>query len=271
MKRLYVLLLVVVFNVLDARKNRRIKSNSHTIHNSQLCFNNVPRNFGTTHFIVGYHGNSGSKKEHKKHRSVVHKKQNSVTVDALIDSDRMSQSFFTTEHDLSPILLEVMGRAKKCLYIAAFSLTDKRMVNCIIDAHNNGVEVCIITDANNMKQIHSKIQLLVSNNVPVWYYDHTLNPRCKKNGLAQPCMHHKIIIVDDEIVVTGSANFTRSGQNSNIENINILRDSITIEEYLAEFTRLKQFCIRCLSQQQGIEKMLNYHDIRRGFITTIPS
>jgi phosphatidylserine/phosphatidylglycerophosphate/cardiolipin synthase-like enzyme len=247
MKKLYILLLFVIFNASEARVFRHEKNNVYKAKNTQICFNDVPSTFGTTHFIMGYHENHKNnvpKKENKKLTS--RKKQNSVC--ELIDCNRVSQPFFTTKHNLSPILLEVMGNAKKCLYIAAFSLTDPRIVDCIIDAYNKGIDVWVLTDANNMKQSHSKIDFLVSKNVPVWYY------KPKKNGLFDPCMHHKFMIVDNEMVITGSANLTKAGQRINAENINILRDQATIKDYLEERERLKPSSVKCLSQQNDTKK-----------------
>jgi len=218
----------------------------NSLKNRSTHFNNAPRTFGTTHFIVGYQEPSVSRKKYKKDKSTArHNKQN---CDALfIDRDSMSQSFFSTAHDdLFDIFLEALSEVKKELYVAAFALTDKRIVDFIIDAYKKGVVVCIIVDANNMNQRHSKVQFLVKDNVPVWYYKPSLNPKYKKNGFSEPCMHHKIMIGDD-FVITGSANFTKAGQKHNIENINILRDRQTIEEYRTEFERLKKFCVQCTS------------------------
>lgn len=212
------------------------------IGNSQVCLNNTPPTFGTTHFIVGYDEKASPKKEKKRH--VAHKKQQFCDNVSCLDKNRMTQSFFTTIHDLSPILLELMSDAKGCLYIAAFSLTDMRIVDHLKNAHKNGVKVCVITDASNMKQVHNKVQILVNADIPVWYYKPSLNPQYKKGGLSEPFMHHKLIVADD-FVVTGSANFTKAGQKTNIENITVLRDRQTVDEYHAEFERLKKYCVRC--------------------------
>jgi phosphatidylserine/phosphatidylglycerophosphate/cardiolipin synthase-like enzyme len=208
--------------------------------NPKLFFNNAPPTFGRTHFIVGY--------EHKSHpkiqkKYVVHKKQQFSDSASGLDKKRVTQSFFTTIHDLSPILLEIMADAKECLYIAAFNLTDMRIVDYLKHAYENGIDVCVITDASNMKHAHSKMQILINDNIPVWYYKPSLNPQYKK-GLSEPCMHHKLIVGDD-FVVTGSANFTKAGQKTNIENITIVRDKQTVDEYHAEFERLKKYCVRC--------------------------
>jgi len=205
---------------------------------------NTPRTFGTTHFIVGYDEKHIAKKESKENQ-FISKKSTRVTHNNFIDEDRITQSFFTTKHDLCPILLEVLEGAKKSVCIAAFSLTDKRIVDCLVKAKKEGIEVCVITDVNNMKQVHSKINSLIEQGVAVWHYSPVLNPDYKKNSFADPCMHHKFIIIDDIRVVTGSANFTKSGQKTNIENILVLNDEKTVKEYLKEIKRLKQFCIQC--------------------------
>lgn len=247
MKRLSYVLMCLIFNV-SGMLHVASSVQKSILKNRQLCFNDTPRNFGTTHFIIGYNGNNNSKKRAQKKHSVFQKKQG-VLLDSvsLIDKNRISQSFFTTVHDLSPLLLEIMSEAKKCLYIAAFTLTDFRIVNHVLNAHKNGVDVCVITDASSMKNMHSKIHMLVDGNVEVWCYKPSLNPTYKRNGLSEPFMHHKIIIGDD-FVLTGSANFTKAGQKTNIENVNILRDKQTVGEHHAEFERLKKFCVKCTSQ-----------------------
>ncbi len=223
--------------------------------NVQLCLN-TSSNFGTTHFIVGYKDNQFIDKSQdtidtshtivntkRTSKELSRKKQNNGA--ELIDSNRTTQSFFTTIHDISDILLQIISQAQKSLYIATFNLTDQRIANLIVEKHKNGVDVCIIVDAGNMKQMHSKIQYLINNNICVLSYDPSLNPLYKKNGLSEPLMHHKCIIVDDEIVITGSANLTKAAQKNNVENINILRDKEAVKEHCQERQRLKKYCTEC--------------------------
>jgi len=250
MRRLQYALLCIVLNMSVV-----LHLGSSTLRNrpesTPLCFSDTPRNFGTTHFIVGY----DSKKvirEQTRSKDPIFRKQQSVLLDGttLIDKNRISQSFFTTTHDLSPVLLELLSESDRRLYIAAFTLTDSRIVKHVIAAHNNGVDVCIIVDQSNMRQPYSKVQTLIDGNIPVWCYTPRLNPNYKKNGHYEPFMHHKIIIGDD-FVVTGSANFTKAGQKNNIENITILRERQAVDEYHAEFERLKKFCTQCAPQAKA--------------------
>jgi len=220
--------------------------------NTQLCLN-TPRDFGTTHFIIGYKEKSNSpviepiiEKKEKKRRQSQHTAQKKQKVTRgganLIDKNRMTQSFFSSVHDISDILLHIMAEAQRSLYIEVFSLTDQRIANLIIAKHKEKVEVCVIVDAENMKYKHSKVQCLVENNVPVWRYNPAHDPRCQKNGLCEPCMHHKCTIVDGKVVVTGSANLTNAAHKYNIENINVLREKQTVNEHGEEFGRLKLYC-----------------------------
>jgi phosphatidylserine/phosphatidylglycerophosphate/cardiolipin synthase-like enzyme len=51
-------------------------------------------------------------------------------------------------------------------------------------------------------------------------------------------MHHKVIVIDEAIVITGSYNFSSSAEKHNDENVLILYDVAISAEYLLEFNRI---------------------------------
>jgi phosphatidylserine/phosphatidylglycerophosphate/cardiolipin synthase-like enzyme len=51
-------------------------------------------------------------------------------------------------------------------------------------------------------------------------------------------MHHKVILIDRAIVVTGSYNFSRSAEEQNDENLLILHAPQVAAEYLIEFDQI---------------------------------
>jgi phosphatidylserine/phosphatidylglycerophosphate/cardiolipin synthase-like enzyme len=51
-------------------------------------------------------------------------------------------------------------------------------------------------------------------------------------------IHHKVMIIDRKIVITGSYNFTASAENTNDENLLIIYSPQIAELYLAEFARV---------------------------------
>jgi phosphatidylserine/phosphatidylglycerophosphate/cardiolipin synthase-like enzyme len=51
-------------------------------------------------------------------------------------------------------------------------------------------------------------------------------------------MHHKVFIIDEKIVITGSYNFSLSAEKKNDENMVIFFDPQIAAQYLAEFQRV---------------------------------
>lgn len=241
-------ILMVCFSLPLVSMQRAMQSSTRAVRpKSMQLFTNAPRSFGTTHFIVG---------QKNPPQSLINSANSAPTkVNALpfiingssthlIDETRSTQAFFTTVHDIRSIILKLLKDAKKSITIAAFSLTDKDIANALIAAQKRGVEVSVIMDPGKMKERYSKSQTLINNGISVWCYDCGLRPNYKKKDWLEPLMHHKCMVIDD-VVITGSANATKAAQADNIENINILRDSQTVEEHRQEFTRLKKFCVEC--------------------------
>jgi phosphatidylserine/phosphatidylglycerophosphate/cardiolipin synthase-like enzyme len=52
-------------------------------------------------------------------------------------------------------------------------------------------------------------------------------------------MHHKTMIIDDDVLITGSYNFTKSAEQSNDENLLIIRSPQLATQYLAEYDRIR--------------------------------
>jgi len=53
-------------------------------------------------------------------------------------------------------------------------------------------------------------------------------------------MHHKFLIIDDIKVITGSFNWTRQANKSNMENIMIVENQNIAKQYISEFDRIWQ-------------------------------
>ncbi len=51
-------------------------------------------------------------------------------------------------------------------------------------------------------------------------------------------MHHKVIIIDDETVITGSFNFTEMADHENDENVIVIHDQNVASLFLQEFERI---------------------------------
>jgi phosphatidylserine/phosphatidylglycerophosphate/cardiolipin synthase-like enzyme len=51
-------------------------------------------------------------------------------------------------------------------------------------------------------------------------------------------MHHKFMIVDGELVVTGSYNWSTAAEDRNDENFVVIRDKAVVDRFTQEFNRL---------------------------------
>jgi phosphatidylserine/phosphatidylglycerophosphate/cardiolipin synthase-like enzyme len=51
-------------------------------------------------------------------------------------------------------------------------------------------------------------------------------------------MHHKVIIIDNSTVITGSYNFTASAEANNDENVVIIINPVLAGKYMEEFQRV---------------------------------
>ena len=107
---------------------------------------------------------------------------------------------------ISDKIIPLINRAKNYIYIPIFVITHEELSQAILNAHKRGVDVKLIVDATNSKISRSKVNYLRNSNIPV-----------KVENYAGK-MHTKTIIIDDEYLITGSMNLSKSGENKNDEN-----------------------------------------------------
>ena len=105
------------------------------------------------------------------------------------------------------LALESIKVAKEQICLHAYSFTSKPITSALIAAHERGVKVAVMADRRESKQRYCRLRELADAGIPV-YID-------KVAGLA----HNKVIIVDDQWVVTGSFNWSAAAEERNAENI----------------------------------------------------
>lgn len=89
--------------------------------------------------------------------------------------------------------------ARKSIRIALFTFTHPTLVDELIDAHKRGVKVSVVVDMHSGLGASAKaIEKLKKANIPVLL----------SQGVQ--LLHHKFIYIDDSLLLTGSANWTKS-------------------------------------------------------------
>ena len=146
-----------------------------------------------------------------------------------------NQVFFSPGEDCVNHIIDLINEAYTQLDICVFTISDDRISRAIVEAMKNGVEIRIISDNFKVEDTGSDIEDLSRVGIPV------------KLDTTDNHMHHKFMIVDNKIVLTGSYNWTRSAALYNQENILSMDDEEVVSKFSNEFEKLWLNCEEFIS------------------------
>lgn len=129
----------------------------------------------------------------------------------LLDNSEI-EIYFSPKDKPTNRILELIKNAKTYIYIPTFLITHNEIATELINAHNRGVDVRIIIDANSVTTRNTKHSQLRKSGIML-----------KTENYAGK-LHAKTMIIDDTYFVSGSMNFSNSGANKNDENLVIIKD-----------------------------------------------
>lgn len=149
----------------------------------------------------------------------------------VINGDVRIYAFFSPRDGIEHIIENMIHRAHSRIQFMAFSFTSNRIADALIAKARTGVVVKGIMEARGLLTEFSKYMKLFVEGVEV--------------GIRQGdgVMHHKVIIIDERIVITGSFNFSRGADAINDENILIIESEDVAQRFLAEFARIRNRCL----------------------------
>ena len=130
-------------------------------------------------------------------------------------------------------VLPLIQNAKESIMVFAFAFRDKLIKDEIMRKKEQGLDVKIWTDYN---QYRSGYKLSGASFQAVSQKTKFLKiTRRANSGL----LHHKVIVIDKNIIVLGSLNFSQSAANSNDENFLIIRNAPDLaQEMFRESVRI---------------------------------
>jgi phosphatidylserine/phosphatidylglycerophosphate/cardiolipin synthase-like enzyme len=137
------------------------------------------------------------------------------------------QVIFTSENPaLEPAIIPLVQSAQSSVYFMAFSFTDYPLADAMIQRHLRGVDVAGIFETFGSETDAAELRTLFCADVPV-----------RQDG-NKGFLHHKVIIVDERYVVTGSLNFSTRAETTNDENVIIIDNPEIARLYVEEFERV---------------------------------
>lgn len=143
-----------------------------------------------------------------------------------VDGTRL-EVYFSPEDGTAARLLELVAGARESVYFLAFSFTSDPLAGALIERAMAGVTVAGVMDTGQ----YQSNQGGEYDNLRAAGLDVRLdgNPRS---------LHHKVLVIDGRIVVTGSYNFSSSAERVNDENTLVIHNQELAAAFLEEFRRV---------------------------------
>jgi len=109
------------------------------------------------------------------------------------------------------LVIKAIGEAKRTIKVQAYSFTNADIAKALLEAAKRGVSVRVVLDKSQETEKYTSATFLANSGVPVRIDDDFA------------IAHSKIMIMDDENIVTGSFNFTKAAEERNAENVLVIR------------------------------------------------
>lgn len=138
--------------------------------------------------------------------------------------------YFSDRDRIADRIISAINRTRHTLDIAAYSITQPDITAAIQGAHQRGVKVRIVTDEGQSFNRHSEAGYLKSIGVPVRLSEGFRGQRS--------LMHNKFAVFDENLVETGSYNWTTSANSYNFENALFIHDPVVSARYEKEFEHI---------------------------------
>lgn len=140
--------------------------------------------------------------------------------------DIFLEVYFSPENNVEDIICKKIEDASHSIRFMAFSFTSPEISESMIKKFKNGIDVKGIFEKRGAYTKHSEFIKMKLEGLPVQVDRNRYN------------MHHKVIIIDNTSVITGSYNFSKNAALRNDENILIINNHDIARHYIEEFNRL---------------------------------
>jgi phosphatidylserine/phosphatidylglycerophosphate/cardiolipin synthase-like enzyme len=135
--------------------------------------------------------------------------------------------YFSPEDGTLKHILSAVNAAEESIYFLAYSFTSDDLRQALISHAQEGINVAGVFDHD---------QYLFNTGTE---YENLLNAGVDVRLDGNPrLMHEKVIIVDQQVVITGSYNFSNNAEYNNDENTLIIHNQDIAALYLAEFQQV---------------------------------
>jgi phosphatidylserine/phosphatidylglycerophosphate/cardiolipin synthase-like enzyme len=146
-----------------------------------------------------------------------------LTQQMTIDGVPVANYFSPVDQVVDKLVAQVNG-AQHSIKFMMFTFTQKDITNAMIARSKAGAQVEGVIENRGASQ----------GSAPKFY---CANVPAKLDG-NKYTMHHKVVIIDDKTVITGSFNFTQTANDANDDNVLIINSPAVATLYTQEFDKV---------------------------------
>ncbi len=128
--------------------------------------------------------------------------------------------YFSPKGGCTQAIINELDKAKSSILVQAYSFTSAPIAKVLLNAHKRGVRVDVLLDKSQRKEKYSSADFLNNLGIPT------------RIDAAHAIAHNKVMIIDKEVVITGSFNFTKAAEDKNAENLLVIRDKNLAAKYV---------------------------------------
>ena len=134
--------------------------------------------------------------------------------------------FFPDSGKSYQVLSGTIKSAKTSIDVCVYTISSRKLVDILINAHRNGIVVRVVTDREQESISGSQLWLLRKSGIQV------------RTNSSSYLMHHKFCVVDESCLINGSLNWTSQGVECNEENVIITSETVFVKKFLEQFDKL---------------------------------
>jgi hypothetical protein len=165
-------------------------------------------------------------------------------------------SYFTKQTDVRKIILEHLENASRKVFVAVAWFTDTILFDKLLELQNKGISVELIITNHEFNRLH--------------YYTIEKNGGFfVEIGSDDQLMHMKFCIIDYDIVISGSANWSNRAFTVNNEEVTIVSgNQQRTNDFVEEFDRLKELSGKIQKHKEALDisKAFKYFKLIKAFV-----
>jgi phosphatidylserine/phosphatidylglycerophosphate/cardiolipin synthase-like enzyme len=135
--------------------------------------------------------------------------------------------YFSPEDSCTEVIVKELIKAKTEILVQAYSFTSKSIAKALVDAHKRGVRTVIVLDKSNQSKKYDAADFTARSGIPTF-----IDAQHAK-------AHNKIVIIDQETVITGSFNFKEEAKKKVADNLLILKSKDLAKVYIDNWNNHK--------------------------------